>query len=58
MASPLRTSQEGIPCPGLDFCKWRIDGRNGVLALLGMKRSTLYDKLRRYGLKKPAEASG
>lgn len=42
----------------LDFCKWRIDGRNGVLALLGMKRSTLYDKLRRYGLKKPSEASG
>ena len=38
----------------LEHCRWRIDGRGGVLELLGLKRSTLYDKLRRHGLKKPS----
>ena len=36
----------------LEYCGGRIDGRGGVLTLLGMKRSTLYDKLRRHNLRK------
>ena len=38
----------------LEHCSWRIDGRGGVLELLGLKRSTLYDKLRRHGIRKPS----
>ena len=36
----------------LTLTRGKIDGRNGALEILGMKRSTLYAKIRQYGLDK------
>ena len=36
----------------LTLTRGRIDGENGALKILGMKRSTLYAKMKEYGLDK------
>ncbi|WP_288705879.1 hypothetical protein [uncultured Bilophila sp.] len=37
----------------LEQSGWRIEGKRGALAVLGISRSALYDKMRRYGVKRP-----
>jgi PAS domain S-box-containing protein len=40
----------------LDYVGWRISGKGGAAELLGLKPSTLTDRMRSYGLEKPAQA--
>ena len=37
----------------LEQSGWRIEGKRGALAVLRISRSALYDKMRRYGVKRP-----
>jgi transcriptional regulator with GAF, ATPase, and Fis domain len=37
----------------LDFASWRISGNGGAAELLGLRPSTLADRIRSYGLEKP-----
>jgi PAS domain S-box-containing protein len=37
----------------LEFAGWRISGKQGAAELLGLKPSTLTDRMRSYGLEKP-----
>ena len=37
----------------LEQSGWRIEGKRGALSVLGISRSALYDKMRRYGVKRP-----
>jgi transcriptional regulator with GAF, ATPase, and Fis domain len=38
----------------LDASEWRISGNDGAAELLGMKPSTLTDRMRSMGIKRPA----
>jgi transcriptional regulator with GAF, ATPase, and Fis domain len=38
----------------LEYVGWRISGEGGAADLLGLKPSTLKDRMRAYGLEKPA----
>ncbi|MFD1161036.1 sigma 54-interacting transcriptional regulator [Hwangdonia seohaensis] len=39
----------------LEKCKWKIDGENGAASLLDMKPSTLRDRMKKLGVKKPSK---
>jgi len=39
----------------LEFAGWRVSGKGGAAELLGLRPSTLTDRMRSFGLEKPAE---
>ena len=53
----LKLQQRDNLLRALDYTNWRISGKDGAAELLGLKPSTLADRIRSYGLEKPASAS-
>ena len=41
----------------LEYAAWRISGENGAAELLGLRPSTLTDRIHAYGLEKPARSA-
>ena len=41
----------------LEKSNWRIRGRNGAAEILGLKPSTLYSRMKKLGVKRPAAQS-
>jgi formate hydrogenlyase transcriptional activator len=39
----------------LQACRWIVGGRNGAAARLGMKRTTLIARMKKLGLRRPAD---
>jgi transcriptional regulator with GAF, ATPase, and Fis domain len=39
----------------LKQCDWRVSGKRGAAEMLGLKPTTLADRIRTYGIRKPAE---
>ncbi|MCK5269000.1 MAG: Fis family transcriptional regulator, partial [Spirochaetes bacterium] len=37
----------------LEKCNWKIKGTNGAAEILGLKPSTLRDKMKKLGIKRP-----
>jgi len=37
----------------LELCNWRVSGKDGAAALLGVRPTTLSDRIKSFGLKKP-----
>ncbi|MDP6437432.1 MAG: sigma 54-interacting transcriptional regulator [Gammaproteobacteria bacterium] len=50
----LKLQQRDNLIRALDYTNWRISGKDGAAELLGLKPSTLADRIRSYGLEKPA----
>ena len=50
----LKLQQRDNLIRALDYTNWRISGKKGAAELLGLKPSTLADRIRSYGLEKPA----
>jgi PAS domain S-box-containing protein len=40
----------------LQMCDWRVSGPNGAAKLLGVKPTTLTDRIKKYGIRRPAVA--
>jgi transcriptional regulator with GAF, ATPase, and Fis domain len=48
----MKAQQRENLCKALDYAEWRISGPKGAATLLGMKPSTLTDRMRSLGLSK------
>ncbi|MEM1122927.1 MAG: sigma 54-interacting transcriptional regulator, partial [Bacteroidota bacterium] len=46
----LETLQKQHIEKALERCKWKVSGKNGAAALLGMKDQTLFSRMRKYGI--------
>ena len=53
----LRMQQRENMRRALEFAGWRISGKGGAAELLGLKPSTLTDRMRSFGLSKSADDS-
>jgi PAS domain S-box-containing protein len=53
----LRLQQRENMRLALEYAGWRISGAGGAAELLGLKPTTLTDRMRGYGLAKPAEVT-
>jgi DNA-binding NtrC family response regulator len=53
----LRLQQRENMRLALEYAGWRISGAGGAAELLGLKPTTLTDRMRSYGLAKPAEVT-
>jgi PAS domain S-box-containing protein len=52
----LKLQQRENTLRALDHANWKISGKAGAAELLGLRPSTLADRIRSYGLEKPASA--
>jgi PAS domain S-box-containing protein len=50
----MKLQQRDNLLKALDYADWRVSGKGGAAALLGMRPTTLTDRMRAYGLEKPA----
>ncbi|MPN29665.1 DNA-binding transcriptional activator HyfR [bioreactor metagenome] len=41
----------------LQYADWKVMGRNGAAELLGVKPTTLFSRMKKYGIKPPAQNS-
>jgi transcriptional regulator with GAF, ATPase, and Fis domain len=55
--STIRDSQRGLILQALDDAGWIIGGPQGAAALLGLKRTTLITKMRKFGISRPEAPS-
>jgi formate hydrogenlyase transcriptional activator len=39
----------------LQTARWRVGGRDGAAAILGMKRTTLQSKMAKLGIERPSD---
>jgi DNA-binding NtrC family response regulator len=49
----MRDFQKQNVLKALEQTRWRVSGERGAAALLGIKPTTLADRIKSYGLKKP-----
>jgi transcriptional regulator with GAF, ATPase, and Fis domain len=56
VASPvtLRDYERALILQTLEGCSWAVGGPNGAAARLGLKRTTLYQRIKRLGIKPPS----
>lgn len=50
----LRDFERALIMQTLEVCSWVVGGPNGAAARLGLKRTTLYQRLKRMGIKSPS----
>ena len=50
----LRELQKKNIIAALDATNWKVSGKDGTAELLGVRPTTLYDRLKAFGIKKPA----
>jgi transcriptional regulator with GAF, ATPase, and Fis domain len=50
----LRDYERALILQTLEGCSWVVGGPNGAAARLGLKRTTLYQRIKRLGIKTPA----
>ena len=50
----MRELQKKNIIAALDATNWKVSGKNGTAELLGVRPTTLYDRLKAFGIKKPA----
>ena len=51
-SAQLEAFQRANLLKALELCKWRVSGAEGAAAILEVKPTTLYDRIKKYGLKK------
>jgi hypothetical protein len=56
VAGPMtvRNYERALILQTLEACSWVVGGPNGAAARLGLKRTTLYQRIRRLGIKPPS----
>jgi transcriptional regulator with GAF, ATPase, and Fis domain len=56
VAGPMtvRDYERALVLQTLEACSWVVGGPNGAAASLGLKRTTLYQRIRRLGIKPPS----
>jgi transcriptional regulator with GAF, ATPase, and Fis domain len=54
----LRDSQHALILATLDATRWVIGGTKGAAVQLGLKRTTLIDRMKRLGIQRPSERPG
>ena len=52
----LKDAERELIRRALEECKWQIGGPKGAAAKLGMKRTTLLSRMKKFGLQKPGDA--
>ena len=50
----VRDLQKRNTIAALDATNWKVSGKDGTAELLGVRPTTLYDRLKAFGIKKPA----
>jgi transcriptional regulator with GAF, ATPase, and Fis domain len=50
----LRDSERALILQALEGCNWVVGGPNGAAARLGLRRTTLYQRIKRLGIKPPS----
>jgi hypothetical protein len=50
----VRDYERALILQTLEACSWGVGGPNGAAARLGLKRTTLYQRIRRLGIKPPS----
>ena len=49
----MRELQKSNIIAALDAKNWKVSGKDGTAELLGVRPTTLYDRLKAFGIKKP-----
>jgi transcriptional regulator of acetoin/glycerol metabolism len=49
----MRELQKRNIIAALDATNWKVSGKDGTAELLGVRPTTLYDRLKAFGIKKP-----
>jgi transcriptional regulator with GAF, ATPase, and Fis domain len=50
----LRDSERALILQTLEGCRWVVGGPNGAAASLGLRRTTLYQRIKRLGIRPPS----
>jgi DNA-binding NtrC family response regulator len=50
----LKDCERAFILQTLEECDWVIGGPNGAAARLGIKRTTLYEQMKKFGIKRPS----
>jgi formate hydrogenlyase transcriptional activator len=54
-AGTLKDAERELIRRALEECRWQVGGPRGAAARLGMKRTTLLSRMKKYGLQRPAD---
>ena len=49
----MREFQKGNIVQALDRASWKVSGKGGAAELLGVRPTTLADRIKTYGIKRP-----
>ncbi len=49
----MRELQKSNIIAALDATNWKVSGKDGTAELLGVRSTTLYDRLKAFGIKRP-----
>jgi transcriptional regulator of acetoin/glycerol metabolism len=49
----MRELQKNNIIAALDATNWKVSGKDGTAELLGVRPTTLYDRLKAFGIRKP-----
>jgi formate hydrogenlyase transcriptional activator len=50
----LKDCERAFILQTLEQCDWVVGGPNGAAARLGIKRTTLYEQIKKFGIKRPS----